>query len=230
MRTLLDMTLLVLWSVQNTVIPRDHLLQRYIRVDRNGTVTRMGSNQMSYFPLVTGRLVLVRASGYALRRFTTIAVRYGIVRRQFPSSSAKSAPETQLLDYPTHQARLMPALAAAFAFHFAGAAATAECAVIGADLRAGRASARLKPMHALSAGLKALTTGLTSELIEPIRLLCGGHGFSALSGMSQHIADFGVLPTFEGQSVHSTEHSCTAHRQLAGRRLPLCPCVRCVDR
>ena len=48
---------------------------------------------------------------------TTIAIRYGVVRRQF---SQGDGPEKQILNYATHQFRLMPLLARTYAMHFGG--------------------------------------------------------------------------------------------------------------
>src|SRR5690606_42058443 len=48
------------------------------------------------------------------------ALRYANHRRQFGPTSE---PETLLLHYPTHQRRLLPGLAAAYAYHFAVEAA-----------------------------------------------------------------------------------------------------------
>ena len=47
----------------------------------------------------------------------TIAVRYAEVRRQFAAPGADG--RSSLLDYPTHQRRLLPALATSYALHFA---------------------------------------------------------------------------------------------------------------
>lgn len=48
----------------------------------------------------------------------TIAIRYGTVRRQF--SAKEGEPEKQILNYASHQFRLMPLLALTFAMHFGG--------------------------------------------------------------------------------------------------------------
>lgn len=48
----------------------------------------------------------------------TIAIRYGTVRRQF--SHKEGEPEKQILNYASHQFRLMPLLALSYAMHFGG--------------------------------------------------------------------------------------------------------------
>lgn len=69
----------------------------------------------------------VKDSADNLKLATTIAIRYGAVRRtgfSLPSSTdsrdSESMPERQLLDYSTHRFRLFPLLATAYAFHFTG--------------------------------------------------------------------------------------------------------------
>lgn len=102
-------------------VPRESLLMRYIQVARDGTVTRSpGAEALSYGALVDGRVNIVRGAASALKIAATIAVRYGLVRRQFPSPAARSgeSEECVLLDYASHQRRLMPIVADALATHF----------------------------------------------------------------------------------------------------------------
>lgn len=57
-----------------------------------------------------------RADEFSHAKALTIAIRYAAVRRQFSSDGSKL--ETQILDYPIHQRRLMPLLAQAVATGF----------------------------------------------------------------------------------------------------------------
>lgn len=67
----------------------------------------------SYGALLQGRTAMVADGANVSKKALTIAVRYGAVRRQF--KTADNEFETQLLDYPIHQRRLMPLLAQAIA-------------------------------------------------------------------------------------------------------------------
>ena len=66
--------------------------------------------------LVQGRICISGASVSAAKTALTIAVRYGLRRRQF---GPERRPEVPILDYRTQQRRLMPLLAKTYALHFA---------------------------------------------------------------------------------------------------------------
>jgi hypothetical protein len=66
--------------------------------------------------LVQGRVCVSGASISATKSALTIAVRYGLHRRQFGPPGEH---EVQILDYRTHQRLLMPLLAKTYALHFA---------------------------------------------------------------------------------------------------------------
>jgi acyl-CoA oxidase len=93
-----------------------------------------------------------------------IAVRYGAIRRQFASSP--NEPEKKILDYATHQYRLMPLLATTFAMDFAAAQVTKIYDQIMAKLDIVKPGDKdihhvlesLKETHATAAGLKAFGT------------------------------------------------------------------------
>ena len=53
--------------------------------------------------------------------------------------------------------------------------------------------------HALTAGLKAVTTTRAIRGIEHCRLACGGHGYSEASGLPQLYCDASVPATVEGE-------------------------------
>jgi hypothetical protein len=92
--------------------------------------------------------------------------------------------EPQLLDYTTHQAKLMPLLASAVAFTFTAhrMAEMYESLMSGLDSD----DATLLPdVHATSAGLKAFCTWATHYGIDACRQACGGHGYSAYSRLPQ---------------------------------------------
>ena len=68
--------------------------------------------------LVQGRVCISGASISAAKTALTIAIRYGLRRRQFGPADGDEVP---ILDYRTHQRRLMPLLAKTYALHFAQA-------------------------------------------------------------------------------------------------------------
>ncbi|OLY80185.1 Peroxisomal acyl-coenzyme A oxidase 1, partial [Smittium mucronatum] len=69
-------------------VPRFNLLQRYINVDRDGTVTRPQNidPRVTYSTMVFVRAGIVNNMGKELAKAVTIAARYAAVRRQFGDS------------------------------------------------------------------------------------------------------------------------------------------------
>lgn len=64
--------------------------------------------QLAYGALLGGRVSLILNCNDQLKRGLTVAIRYCAVRRQF--ANKPGAPETQILDYQTHQIRLLEPL------------------------------------------------------------------------------------------------------------------------
>src|SRR5690606_31840304 len=64
--------------------------------------------------LVGGRIGIPRSGLSATKSGLTIAIRYGDGRRQF---GRENSPEIPILNYKTHQRRLMPLLANSYALH-----------------------------------------------------------------------------------------------------------------
>lgn len=89
---------------------------------------------------------------------------------------------SQVLDYQNVSHTLLPLVSAAYALHFTAESMVAMYKGFEADREKGDFSA-LPELHALSSGLKALCTGITADGIEACRRTCGGHGYSALSGL-----------------------------------------------
>ncbi|MBX3247943.1 MAG: acyl-CoA dehydrogenase family protein [Myxococcales bacterium] len=109
-----------LWFDQ-VEVPRENLLARYAQVDAEGRYeSPIPSASRRFFTmlgtLVGGRLGVAAASVSATKVGLAVAVRYGDSRRQF---GPEGRPEAPLLDYRTHQRRLLPALATTYAYHFA---------------------------------------------------------------------------------------------------------------
>ncbi|HEX4281079.1 MAG TPA: acyl-CoA dehydrogenase family protein, partial [Solirubrobacteraceae bacterium] len=111
----------------NVRVPREALLNRYGGVNERGAYESPIENPNKRFftmlgALIQGRVCISGASISAAKTALTIAVRYGLRRTQFGPPEEH---EVVLLDYRTHQRRLMPLLAKTYALHF-GQAELAE--------------------------------------------------------------------------------------------------------
>ena len=59
----------------------------------------------------------------------------------------------------------------------------------------------LKEVHGTSAGLKAFCTWTCLNIIDQCRQSCGGHGYSAYTGLASMYSDFAVQCTWEGDNT-----------------------------
>ncbi|RCK57276.1 Acyl-coenzyme A oxidase 4 [Candida viswanathii] len=145
---------------------------------------------------------------------STIALRYAIGRRQFKGDNVDpkdpNALETQLIDYPLHQKRLFPYLAAAYVIS-AGALkvedtihntlAELDAAVEKNDTKAiFKSIDDMKSLFVDSGSLKSTATWLGAEAIDQCRQACGGHGYSSYNGFGKAYNDWVVQCTWEGDN------------------------------
>ena len=184
-------------------VPRSALLNRYGEVDPDGTYRSPIENPNARFftmlgTLVQGRVCISAASVSAAKSALTIAVRYGLRRRQFgPPDSDR---EVVILDYRTHQRRLMPLLARTYALHFAQNELSQrfhEVMSAGSDA----AERERRELESLAAGLKATTSWHATETIQTCRECCGGAGYMAVNRFAALKADTEIFTTFEGDNT-----------------------------
>ena len=176
-------------------IPRENLLDRFASVDEHGAYTSpITSPNRRFFTmlgtLVGGRVSVAAAAGSVAKSALTIATRYASRRRQFgPAGEA----ETELLDYLTHQRRLLPRLATTYALHFALRHLAKAYVESSDDNR--------RELETLAAGLKAYSTWHTTDTVQECRELCGGQGYLAENRFAALKADSDVFTTFEGDNI-----------------------------
>ena len=183
-----------LWF-DNVRIPRDNLLDRFAQVAADGTYTSsIASPSKRFFvmlgTLVGGRVSIALGGLSAAKSALTIAVRYGAKRRQFGPAGDS---ETVLLDYRTHQRRLMPRLATTYALDFALKYLVSRFLASAPDDR--------REVEALAAGLKAYSTWHCTGTIQVCREACGGQGYLAVNRFASLKADTDVFTTFEGDNT-----------------------------
>ncbi len=176
-------------------VPRENLLDAYGQVDRSGTyASPIASSSRRFFTmlgtLVTGRISIAASAVSASKVALTTAVRYGALRRQF---GAEGQDERSVLSYPCHAQRLMPRVAACYAFHFAVNDLQERWeAHEGGDTR---------EIESLAAGIKALCTWHGIDGTQAARETCGGMGFLSVNRICELRKDLDVFATFEGDNI-----------------------------
>lgn len=182
---------------KNVRVPRDQMLQKWAKVSREGVYSQPPKAQLAYGALLGGRVSIIANCNDLLKRGITIAIRYCAVRRQFAN---KKGPETQILDYQTHQIRLLEPLAGAFAWTFAARMLEGQAIKLQQDLANGDLT-NLPDMHATSAGLKAISTWYITYALEQARQCLAGHGYSAYAALPMLVADMAVNCSWEGDNT-----------------------------
>ncbi|KAH1202266.1 Peroxisomal acyl-coenzyme A oxidase 1 [Glycine max] len=204
-------------------IPRNQMLMRVSQVTREGKYVQSSvPRQLVYGTMVNVRQTIVSDASIALSRAVCIATRYSAVRRQF--GSKKGGLETQVIDYKTQQARLIPLLASAYAFRFVGEWLKWLYMDVMKRLQTSDFST-LPEAHACTAGLKSFTTSATADGIEECRKLCGGHGYLCSSGLPELFAVYIPSCTYEGDNtvllLQVARHLIKTISQLGSRKKPV---------
>jgi acyl-CoA oxidase len=176
-------------------IPVDDMLDRYTGISPEGKFTSsISSDNRRFFTmlgtLVGGRIGIPRSGNAASKAGLTIAIRYGDKRKQFgPEGSA----EIPILNYRTHQRRLMPLLANSYALHFALQYLT--------ERFLNRKEEQMQEIEALAAGLKSFATWNTTATLQECRECCGGKGYLSENRIDDFKNDSDIYTTFEGDNT-----------------------------
>lgn len=179
----------------NVVIPYDNMLDRFASVTTEGQFdSPISSDNRRFFTmlgtLVGGRIGIPRSGLSAVKSGLTIAIRYSDKRKQFGPEGGAEVP---ILNYRTHQRRLMPLLANAYALHFSLQYLT--------DRFIARKEEDMQEIEALAAGLKAFSTWNTTDTLQECRECCGGKGYLAENRISTLKNDTDIYTTFEGDNT-----------------------------
>jgi acyl-CoA oxidase len=182
-------------------VPRDALLNRWGDVSADGVYSSPIERPTKRFfqmvgALVQGRICVGGASVSASELALTIAIRYGLRRRQFGPEPGHEVP---ILDYRVHQRRLLPRLARSYALHFAQAQLRDRFHhVMGDD---GVTDRERRELESLAAGMKATASWHATDTIQTCRECCGGAGYMAVNRLAALKADTDIFTTFEGDNV-----------------------------
>jgi acyl-CoA oxidase len=183
-------------------VGHDALLDRYAQVSPDGEYTSTIENPTKRFftmvgTLIQGRISVCGAAINASKVALVIAIRRGLTRRQFGPPGGE---EAVLLDYRTHQRRLLIPLATTYALHFAQERLVAELHEVFTAPDGGEDRKR-RELETLAAGVKAIGTWHATHTIQECREACGGAGYLRANRFAALKADTDVFTTFEGDNT-----------------------------
>ncbi|KAE8662197.1 Acyl-coenzyme A oxidase 3, peroxisomal [Hibiscus syriacus] len=179
----------------NVRVPRENLLNSVADVSPDGKYLSSIKDPDQRFaaflsPLTAGRVNIAVNAVYQSKVGLSIAIRYALTRRAF--SLKPNEPEVLLLDYPSHQRRLLPLLAKIYAMSF------------GANylkmLYVKRTPQSNKTIHVVSSSFKATITWSNMQILQECREACGGQGLKTENRVGHLKAEHDVQSTFEGDN------------------------------
>ncbi|CAI5961359.1 unnamed protein product [Closterium sp. NIES-65] len=177
-------------------IPRENLLNAVADVTADGRYISPIPDPDQRFaafmaPLTGGRVTLAISAVNQCKVGLSIALRYALTRRAFALTAGEE--EVLLLDYPTHQRRLLPLLAKTYVLHLA---------VNGLrELYLSRRPSDVKYIHVQSSGYKAMNSWHMLRTLQECREACGGMGVKSDNRIGHLYAEHDVMTTFEGDNV-----------------------------
>lgn len=179
----------------NFRVPRENLLNSVADVLPDGqyiSAIKDPDQRFAAFlaPLTSGRVVITVNSVYISKMAIAIAVRYGLTRRAF--SISPNDTEVLLLDYPSHQRRLLPLVAKACAMSIA--------ANYLKKIYIKRSSETSKMIHIYSSAFKSTHTWQNIKTLQECREACGGQGLKTENRIGILKGEFDVQSTFEGDN------------------------------
>ncbi|NWY55330.1 ACOX2 oxidase, partial [Chionis minor] len=185
--------------LQNVRVPRENMLNKFCEVQPDGTYVRRGSPKINYFTMTTVRISLISHEVVIpLMKACTIAIRYSVVRRQ--SKLKPGEQEAKILDYQTQQEKLLPQLAAAYAFRFIDDYLQELFNRGYGEIQRNNFD-MLPELHALSSGFKALVSQFGTSGVKICLQACGGHGYSLLSGLPSLYTKILASCIYEGENT-----------------------------
>lgn len=176
-------------------IPKENLLNKFGDIDEDGQYSSpISSSSKRFFTmlgtLVGGRLCVPIAGNTAAKKALNMAVYFALNRKQF---GPPGQPEQSIMDYPTHQKKLMPLIANVYAYDFAHNHLLKEYV--------NHTGTDHQEIEALAAGLKSLSTWNTTKTIQTCREACGGKGYLSEMYFDLLKADSDIFTTFEGDNT-----------------------------
>jgi acyl-CoA oxidase len=174
-------------------IPRANLLDRFGEVAEDGSYTSsIPSANKRFFTmlgtLVGGRIAVGCGATAAAKTGLTIATRYAFSRTQFPGPDGREKP---LIEYLAHRLRLLPRIAAAYAFSFAQRDMLQRAAV----------AQQPGELETLAAALKSFGTWQAVDTLQQCRESCGGQGYLTVNRIDALRTGTDVFTTFEGDNT-----------------------------
>jgi acyl-CoA oxidase len=182
-------------------IPYDNLMDRFSSIDQEGKFQSSVKSSNKRFAFLMGalgggRLVVTKYSVIMLTNALTVATRFAACRRQF---GPPGTVESNILEYPLTQYRLMPYLADLMAIN-CGNYKLYQVWAQHQDKMFAENDPLLTEVHALTSTLKPISSWLAQQGTQECREICGGLGYSAYNRLGAFREENDINTTWEGDN------------------------------
>ncbi|MEX0273306.1 MAG: acyl-CoA dehydrogenase [Flavobacteriaceae bacterium] len=177
-------------------VPRENLLDRYGEITTDGHYFSNIKNPNKRFftmlgTLVGGRICVAKGALGGAKMALALAIKYALKRRQFNDNIKMQ--EDLIMDYPSHQLRLIPAVAHCYVYHF-----TLERLM---ETYADDSMPDKRKVETQAAALKSVITWFANDTIQECREACGGKGYLIENRIADLKGDIDIFTTFEGDNT-----------------------------
>lgn len=147
-----------------------------------------------------GRAGFATTAQFNINRALTIALRYAACRTQFaPDDNSEELP---ILEYQTHQYRLLPYLATTYAIHYYAKWILINYSEMMMKIENGIVDNFLSmEIHVITCVGKAICTWIAQDCIQVCREACGGHGYLKAAGLGELRNSNDASCTYEGDNT-----------------------------
>ncbi|RZB39321.1 peroxisomal acyl-coenzyme A oxidase 3, partial [Asbolus verrucosus] len=187
-------------------IPRENILNKNADVTPEGKYVTPFKNPKDRHGAALGALSVGRVNitgiceNYGTKALT-IAIRYAAVRKQFGPDGQEEVP---ILEYQSHQHRLLPYLAGAYVIRFFSMFLIEKTYQFTIDSLLGQNKELLPDLgmeiHVVSSACKPVAGWFFRDAIQECREACGGHGYLKAAGIGDIRNDHDANCTYEGEN------------------------------
>lgn len=181
----------------NFRVPKISMLSKYIKINSDGEVSTFGNEKIKYTGMMRARTCLLMVSYYNMFKVMQITTRYSVLRKQFTDSQGN---EIKVIDYQMQKYKIAKHLAKAYAmslglYRVMDLIRENEVAVGKNDF------SYFQQIHLLLCQCKAFYTWWDYACVRDSIQACGGHGYSAFSGLVGPFVENFANQILEGENT-----------------------------
>ncbi|XP_053214891.1 peroxisomal acyl-coenzyme A oxidase 1-like [Panonychus citri] len=189
-------------KLSSVVIPRTNMLMKNAFIDEKGCYqAKEATDKLNLGTMLFVRVIIIDMMSFNISKAATIATRYSAIRKQGPNPDSNNSSEMKIIDYSAQRYKLIPCIALSHACKAVFISLMTAFKDVNESMSKRGDYGLIPLLHAMSSGLKALTTDLGAAAVETCRRACGGNGFLLVSGLPRIFANTVAACTYEGENT-----------------------------